>query len=309
MSRPAHHGAWPVMLTPFTTRDEVDFETVDRYVDWLIDEGSTGLFPVALSGEMFQLSEPERLAVAARVVRRAAGRVPVAAAIAEHGTPAATAEAASRLAEAGVDVVVLIASVVLHEGDDESVFVEVARAVLDANPGVTFGVYECPLPYHRLLSDELLEWIAATGRFSFLKETSHDTAVMATRVRIGSSAGLQIFNAGIEDHVDSLAVGVAGLSGWVVNVAPDLVAELGDIVARDGATARARELQDLLAQVEDRMGPTYPGSAKAIVEARAGVGFTTRSRWRPSDVDVADARAIAELLDAAAQAARSGARS
>lgn len=293
---PAHHGAWPVMLTPFTARDHVDFETLDRYVDWLIDAGATGLFPVALSGEMYELTEPERLAVAARVARHAARRVPVAAAIAERGTPAETAAAARRLADAGVDIVVLIASVILRPEDDEAVFIDVAQRVLDENPDISLGVYECPLPYHRLISDELLAWITGTGRFSFLKETSHDTTLMATRVRIGARSGLRVFNAGIEDHVDSLAVGVAGLSGWVVNVAPDLVAELGDEIALSGATPRALELQRVLTEVEERMGPTYPGSAKAIVEARAGIGFTTRSRWRPCDVDEDEAREIALLL-------------
>ena len=59
----------------------------------------------------------------------------------------------------------------------------------------------------------------------------------------------------------------------------DLVTKLADLVASEGHSARAVELQRMLAQVESRMGPTYPGSAKAIVEARAGIGFTPRSRW------------------------------
>ncbi|GAA2978474.1 4-hydroxy-tetrahydrodipicolinate synthase [Microbacterium terrae] len=294
------HGAWPVMLTPFTDDDRVDVDTLDRYVDWLIDSGATGLFPGALSGEMFELTEAERLAIAARVVARAAGRVPVAAAVSERGTAAETAASVARLATTGVDLVVLIASVVLQPDDDESVFTDVVSEVLAANPGVKFGVYECPLPYHRLFSDDLVAWIAGTGRFLFLKETSHDTEVMATRVRLGADAGLRIFNAGIEDHVQSLAVGVAGLSGWVVNVAPDLVVELEELVSQRGEDDRALELQRVLSSVEDRMGPTYPASAKAIVEARAGIGFTTASRWRPAEVDPDEIRAIVAMIEAAA---------
>jgi len=36
-----------------------------------------GIFSVCLSSEMFQLSNEERLAIARRVVEKAAGRVPV----------------------------------------------------------------------------------------------------------------------------------------------------------------------------------------------------------------------------------------
>ena len=279
---PEPHGAWPVVLTPFTPDDRPDLEALDRYVDWLLDHGASGLFPVALSGEMYELTEPERLEVAQRVATRAGGRVPVAAAVSDPGSPDEVAAAARRLADTGVDIVVLIASVVMGPDDGEDRFTDVVRHLIATHPDITLGLYECPLPYHRLVSDELLTWIAQSGRFAFFKETSHDTAVMARRVNASEGSGMRVFNAGIENYIESLALGVSGLSGWVVNVAPDLVTRLADLVASEGHSARAVELQRMLAQVESRMGPTYPGSAKAIVEARAGIGFTPRSRWRPA---------------------------
>ena len=101
---------WPVMLTPFDESGDVDLDIVDRYTDALIEWGSAGLFPVALSGEMYELDEPERLAIAARVVARAGGRVPVVAAVSDTGSAAEIAVSASLLAGTGVDAVVLIAS-------------------------------------------------------------------------------------------------------------------------------------------------------------------------------------------------------
>ena len=87
-------GAWPVMLTPFSADLSVDWDVLDRYTDWLIAHDAAGLFPVALSGEMYEMPEAERLEVARRVVDRAAGRVPVLASIAEAGTDAEIAAAA-----------------------------------------------------------------------------------------------------------------------------------------------------------------------------------------------------------------------
>src|SRR6478735_6154121 len=204
-------GAWPVMLTPFSADLSVDWDVLDRYTDWLIAHEAAGL-----SGEMYDMPEAERLEVARRVVDRAAGRVPVLASIAEAGTDAEVAAAAARLAATGVDAVVLIAALLLPEGAGESTLRATVTTVLESNPGIRFGIYECPLPYHRILSLDAVQWLADTGRFVFFKETSHDVALMAERVAAASGTPMKVYNAGIETLVESLEVGVSGLSGWVV---------------------------------------------------------------------------------------------
>lgn len=37
-------------MTPFQ-KDEVDYEALSRYVDWLISRGVHGLFPLGTNGE------------------------------------------------------------------------------------------------------------------------------------------------------------------------------------------------------------------------------------------------------------------
>jgi 4-hydroxy-tetrahydrodipicolinate synthase len=305
-------GAWPVVLTPFTDADAVDLAALDRYVDWLLAHDAAGLFAVALSGEMYELSPSERITVAARVAARVAGRVPVAAtAVGDADIPSATPHAsttasliddARALATAGADIVVLIAATLAGDGEPEVTAVQRALAVADALPGVAFGIYECPLPYHRVLSDEAVAVLAGSGRFRFFKETSHDVERMSRRVSDAAGTPLRVYNAGIENYAESLQVGVAGLSGWVVNVAPDLVARLGRLATAEGLSARVLGLQAALVDVEARMGPTYPASAKALVERRAGLGWTPRSRWRASDVDAELVAELANLLDRAATA-------
>lgn len=288
-------GAWPVMLTPFHADLSIDLETLDRYTDWLIEHDAAGLFPVALSGEMYQLDEQERLVVAHRVVERAAGRVPVIASVAERATPAETAAAVARLAGTGVDAVVLVASIVLAEGDDEQVLRDVVTAVIAANPDVPLGIYECPVPYHRVLTTDAVAWLAATKRFVFFKETSHDVGLMADRVKVSEGTPMKVFNAGIESLVESLQVGTAGLSGWVVNVYPEHVQWLTENGVPE--TPAAYELQAALDATERGMGPTYPNSAKVLLESRAALGFRPVSRWQPKDVDTASMDALRARVD------------
>lgn len=292
-------GAWPVVLTPFDESGAVDHAALARYTDWLITHEAAGLFAVALSGEMFELSSVERVAAAKTVVDAAAGRVQVAAAALgqpDDRSGASLAHEVGALTEVGVDIAVLVVSSVLAEGDIEARIDEIASVVMAQHPHTALGLYECPLPHHRLLSLDAIERLAATGGFVFFKETSHDVAVMRQRVEVAEPHGLRIYNAGIENYAESLVAGVSGLSGWIVTVAPDAVAALTRRVLADGATPQTLEIQSALSDIEHEMGATYPSSAKAIVNERAGIGMGVTSRWRPADVDGESVRSLAGVL-------------
>ena len=70
-------GVWPVMLTPFTKENEVDYDALGQLVEWYIANGVSGLFAVCQSSEMFFLSLEERVGIARFVKEKANGRVPV----------------------------------------------------------------------------------------------------------------------------------------------------------------------------------------------------------------------------------------
>lgn len=176
----ALHGAWPVVLTPFGDDGGIDHAALGRYAEWLIAAGATGLFPVALSGEMYELSLAERLAAVRTVVATAAGRVPVAAvALGDEG---ALASEVADISTAGADVVVLVVSLVLAESDDEERLHEIVAEVIEANPDAALGLYECPIPHHRLLSTGALARLAETGRFVALRTSGGGRA---RRVMVG----------------------------------------------------------------------------------------------------------------------------
>lgn len=290
-------GVWPVMLTPFGDDESIDLDALDRYTEWLIARGAVGLFPVALSGEMYELTLEERLLIARRTVAVTAGRVPVAAAALGDGTASGLAEEVVAMSGTGVDIVVLVVPTILGPDADEATLFDAVDAVIAAANDVVLGIYECPLPHHRLLSLDAVARLAQTGRFAFFKETSHDVDVMADRVRVASPHGMLILNAGIENLAESLRVGVAGLSGWVANVAPDAVADLIRTAVAEGITDDVLSLQAGLTEVEQTMGPTYPSSAKAIVDARSDVAMGLASRWRPATVDAALVATLVAKID------------
>jgi 4-hydroxy-tetrahydrodipicolinate synthase len=78
--------------------------------------------------------------------------------------------------------------------------------ILGAIPEATFGVYECPYPYKRLLSDKVLEAMAASGRFAFIKDTCCDAELIAHRVKVlNGRTGL--FNANSATLLETLRAG------------------------------------------------------------------------------------------------------
>jgi hypothetical protein len=56
---PLPRGEYAVMLTPFLDSGAVDYPSLQRLTRWYLRSGCVGLFPVAQSGEMYDLSPEE----------------------------------------------------------------------------------------------------------------------------------------------------------------------------------------------------------------------------------------------------------
>jgi 4-hydroxy-tetrahydrodipicolinate synthase len=276
-AHPCPPGVWPVMLTPFLPDRSIDWPTVDALVEMYVGAGAAGLFAVAQSAEMFQLTEEERVALAARVVRQAAGRVPVVAAGAFGPTPERQAAMVRRLAATGVRAVVLLTNQLADDGESDDVWRERAAALLAATEGVDLGLYECPAPYKRVLPPETLGWAAATGRFVFHKDTCLVGAQIRDKLAAIRGTRLRLFNAEMASLLESLQAGADGFSGIAANYYPEAVVWL----CRHALDRpdEARRLHDLLTVAEQVVDTKYPTAAKRFLRLSGrlpGIGDVCR---------------------------------
>jgi 4-hydroxy-tetrahydrodipicolinate synthase len=279
-------GAWPVMLTPFDAQKRIDWPAFDRLVAWYLAAGIEGLFAVCFSSEIFQLDAGERLALARRTVALAGKRVRVIAAGAFGGTPEQTAGAAVRLAETGVDAVVLLTNQFCEEDATDDAWRAGCDAVLRrADPAIPLGLYECPLPHKRLLNPALMRWAAQTGRFHFFKDTCCDLAQIKAKIAAVSGSPMRFYNAHTATLLPSLLAGGHGFSGCGANAIPHLYAWLCKNFAASPDTART--LQAFLDHACLVLDPKYPASAKTHL-ALNGVAMTTASRFRETVIDAGD---------------------
>lgn len=218
-----YRGVWPVMLTPFDDRREIDWASLKKLIDWYIKAGVNGLFANCQSSEMFFLSDAESLQLTRFVLDHVAGRVPVVASGHTACGLSQQIEQLGRIAATGVDSVILISNRLAMPGESNSVVLTNLQAITAALPDtVGLGIYECPQPYKRLLSDEVVTWCAQSGRYTFIKDTCCQIETMRRRVQLIKGSRLHIANANGQTLLASLQAGCHGYSGIMTNFHPEL---------------------------------------------------------------------------------------
>ncbi|MCR8629653.1 dihydrodipicolinate synthase family protein [Paenibacillus radicis (ex Xue et al. 2023)] len=254
-------GIWPTMVTPFTESNEIDYEATERLIEWFILNQVDGLFAVCQSSEMFFLTLEERVKLAAFVKEKAAGRVPVIASGHISDDFEDQIKELNAMADTGIDALVLITNRLALEGESDEVWKRNLESLLKQIPAdIALGFYECPHPYKRLISPELLKWCAGTGRFLFLKDTSCDVDNMKGKLEAVQDGGLQIYNANTATLLETLKLGITGYSGIMANFHPDLYVWLQRnwLVKQE----EAAQLVDFLSMASFIEKQLYPVNAK-----------------------------------------------
>lgn len=249
------------MLTPFTDNNEVDYESLEKLVDWYIENGVAGLFADCQSSEMFFLSLEERVKIASFVKERAAGRVPVVASGHISESLEDQAEELNAIAKTGVDAVIMITNLLAKEDESDEIWLENLKKLLDKLPeDLALGFYECPYPYKRIISPELLKWCADTGRFYFIKDTSCSIENIRAKLEQIEGSHLKLFNANSSTLLETLEMGCSGFSGVMANFHTDLYVWLCENY--DKEPEKARILADFLTMASLIERQVYPVNAK-----------------------------------------------
>ena len=267
-------GVWPVMITPFTDDLKIDYDGVLKIIEWYDKMGVDGIFAVCQSSEMFQLDARERLELAKFVIENTPKHITVVA----SGHVAESKDDQIREAQAVIDMgvpYVFISNQFAEPGEDEDVVKKNIEFLLDNVHGDSFGIYECPYPYKRVLSPQLLKWIADTGKFSFLKDTCCDPVMLKEKADAVKGTDLAIFNANGATLLQSLRDGCTGYSGVMANFHPDLISWL--VKNFDKEPERADHLQDFIGAASTIECQVYPCNAKYYLQLE-GLPITTKSR-------------------------------
>lgn len=247
------------MITPYRQDGQIDFQAIPALVDYYASH-CDGIFAVCQSSEMFYLTLEERVALAKAVLAAAGTRIPVV--VSGHVSAAAEdqKEELRRMADVGAQAVVLVSNRMAGQEESGALWAERTQALLDAVPGVSLGIYECPYPYKRLLSPQDLQFLRDSGRFAFFKDTCCDPALLGQRISALAGSGLKLFNANTATLLSSLRQGCAGFSGIMANFHPALYQWLTRHF--EDSPEQAQALQDALTLLSWIEAKAYPACAK-----------------------------------------------
>lgn len=259
------NGVWVTMITPFTDEGQIDWGAVEGLVEWYIKNKVDGIFAVCQSSEMFYLSFEERFELAKRVIKAAGDRTGVIISGNVEQDLNLQIKEARMLSELAPQAVVFLSNRLEGEGTR---FLKSVDEIMEKMPAeMPLGIYECPYPTKRLLTDAECAYLAESGRFAFLKDTSCDEKIMQRRAQLAAGSDFKLYNANAATLCQTLKSGYNGYCGVMGNYHPDLYAWLCGNLS-DEKSKRLGSYLSLMSVFECR---SYPQSAKRYLKRFEGL--------------------------------------
>ncbi len=218
---PLQDGIFPTMMIAYKEDGSIDFDAMERILNWYIENGVHGIFALCHSTESHWLTEEEKVTLARFVMKTVNGRVPVVSSGVTAEDLTGQLEQAKRIADTGADAVVFIRN---RLGETEADFKRSLDRIVNELPDLPLGLYECPYPYKQYITDTEFALAVQSGRFRFLKDTVCDVDVMRRRAAIRDQydPAFRLYNANCATFLTTLRFGYNGFSGIMANFHPDL---------------------------------------------------------------------------------------
>lgn len=286
-------GVMPAITTCFDEGLNIDHEFTSKHVNWLVENGCTGIVTNGSLGEGGALSFEEKKALWKTCVEAVGDRVPVVAAIAAMSTADAVDQA--RAAEnAGCEGLMVLPPYV-YQGDWRETRAHVS-AVIEATP-LSCMLYNNPIAYGTdFLPEQIIAIANSHENLHAVKESSTDVRRI-TAIKALDEGRLEVF-VGIDDVlVEGVNAGAVGWIAGLVNAFPAESVKLFDL-ALDGKDDEAAELYEwFLPLLRMDTVPKFVQLIK-LVQEKVGMGS---ARVRPPRLELqgAELETALALIDVA----------
>lgn len=259
------HGIITPIVTPLKPKGDINTAMLRPLVDFLIERGIAGIYPLGSTGEGPLFSYAERQAIARATVEAVAGRVPV---IVHTGaiTTAETIALTRHARDIGADAASVLTPWYYRLSDDA--LERHYRAVYEAMPAFPIYLYNLPAFTGNSLSTALVMRLAREyDNCAGLKDSSGDLQTMfaANHLRDGQ------FNTCIGPDMLIMAGLCMGLDAAVSghsNIFPELVVGIHEAVAAGDLAAARKQQRQLKALGEVIAGAGGLPIFKALLHER-----------------------------------------
>lgn len=155
MSLSTASGVFPIAVTPFDPQGAIDFDSIDRMMDFYVGCGATGLTILGVMGEAPKLDAAESMAVIKRVLSRAGG-LPVIVGVSAPGFAPMRALARESM-EAGAAGVMIAPPNTLRT--DDSIIGYYRQAVAGIGADIPFVIQDYPLNFQVVMTPKVIREI------------------------------------------------------------------------------------------------------------------------------------------------------
>ncbi len=228
------------LVTPMQVNGELDSASLNRLVDFHLDNGTNALVAVGTSGESATLSVREHLQVVEQVVERVDGRIPVIAGTGANSTGEAIE--LTRVAKSiGVDACLLVVPY-YNKPTQQGLYQHYLRiADTVAVPQILYNV---PSRTITDMCDEVVLQLASHENIVGIKDATGDMA-RAKAVIDAAPNDFAVYSGDDLTAVELMLLGGKGNISVTANVAPQLMSQLCEL-AIGGKTQQAQALQQQL---------------------------------------------------------------
>ncbi|HEX2494835.1 MAG TPA: 4-hydroxy-tetrahydrodipicolinate synthase [Steroidobacter sp.] len=239
-------GTLVALVTPMQADGAVDYDALDRLVDFHIDQGTNGIVAVGTTGESCTLSVEEHIEVVRRVVRRAAGRIPVIAGTGANSTREAL-ELTQLARDAGVDAC-LVVTPYYNKPTQEGLYQHYKK--IAQSVAIPLVLYNVP---SRTACDLKPETVERLSEFSNIVGIKEAPSLERNRELLARVGGRLTLLSGDDDLAcESVLAGFQGVISVTANVAPRQVRAVMD-AALAGRGQEARQLDAKLQRLHKAM--------------------------------------------------------
>ncbi len=289
MTNQIKRGVYVTMITPYNTDGSVDYGAVEALVEFYALNGCDGIFAACQSSEIFYLSEDERVQLTKTVVNKAARIKNV------HGSKMSIVASGhisenidsqirelNRIADTSPDGLVLISNRMdISNISDDNWIAHTELLIYNLPDNIPIGVYECPYPQKRLMTENMIKWCLKTERFAFIKDTCCNSEMIKNRLDIIRGTNLGLYNANAQTLLESLKYGGAGYCGVMANFHPQLYRYLYDGFINDYPDVETTQALACITAFTESLA--YPVTAKYHLSELENIDMTTYSRSRDAN--------------------------
>ncbi len=230
-------GVGAAMVTPFGKDGNIDYNVLERYIEYLIDNGVTALIPFGTTGEPATVTPQEYDKTIKFVIDKVKGRTPVIVGAGSNST-AIACEHAQKAKELGADAVLVVTP--YYNKCTQRGIVEHYKAVAKACAPVI--VYNVPTRTGVNILPSTIRELAAINGLIGIKEARGDIDQFQDVAKVCGETDFDMYCGDDNLTMISMALGCAGAISVAANPAPALMSKLYGLCENGDFTA-ARAMQ------------------------------------------------------------------